>query len=245
MDSKQLCTKCKINERELAAWVARGLPRTKDKGKWSYNEREVARWIRQQAQTAKQAAASTPTPAAPAAAIGPTAATVHQCLGMMRERGFVISERVFRSRMTEHDFPGKPGTPGLQDGDFPVDAIITWLGGGKAAAAKTNAIEGPRSRLIEARARKEEIELAKLERQIVQRDQAEATLARVMAVLKTACDAIPDLVVASLPDEVKPRARSDVEENLRKAFEVIADVIAEDAEEDPETTTPFKEPSDG
>ena len=227
MDSTQLCTKCKIDKKTLEAWCAQGLPRQKLRGKWVYEEREVARWIRQQARQQRAG------PEPPDNKTEPTAATVHQCLRMMREKGFVISERIFRSRMTEPDFPGKPGTAGKQDGDFPVDRIIAWLGGGRSAGdSKTNSIEGPRARLLEARARKEEIELAKLERQIVERDRAEATIARVMAVLKTACDAIPDLVVSSLPEEIKPRARADVEENLRKAFEVIADVIAEDEEEE-------------
>jgi phage terminase Nu1 subunit (DNA packaging protein) len=229
MDSKQLCTKCKIDEKTLAAWASQGLPRQKVAGKWVYDEPVVARWIRQQA---RQRAGPIPEPS-PSSATEQNAATVHQCLRMMREKGFVISERIFRSRMTEHDFPGKPGTAGKQDGDFPVNAIIAWLGGGRTGeGSKTNSIEGPRVRLMEARARKEEIELAKLELRIVERERAEATLARVMAVLKTACDAIPDLVVSSLPEEVKPRARADVEENLRKAFEVIADVIVEDQEEE-------------
>jgi hypothetical protein len=239
MNSKQLCKKLGIDERELARQVAAGLPRAKVRGKWVYDEKAVAKWIWGQTQQGSQgdcphgvAEAQRGKPAA-SAPLEIIARSVPECLRVMAELGYPKSDRVFRTWITEPKFPGKPGRKGKQDGEFPVYAILRWAGEISSeeppgpAGAK---LLGPKERILDIRARREEIELAKLEKKIVDRDRAAGTLARVMAVLRTVCDAIPDLVTARLPEDQKPAARGDVEESLRKAFEVAADLIEEDQE---------------
>lgn len=228
MNSTELCTALLIDSTKLAALVAAGVPRQKLRGKWVYDLASVRAWLRAKAQKARASETSGKPLATPEnpASTEIIARTVPECLRVMAELGYPKSDRVFRTWMTQPLFPGTPGNKGKQDGEFPVYAILKWAGEiGDAGQATAQVSKGPKEEIWTTRAEREKLELEAYKKNLLERNLAEATLLRCFAVVASAFEALPDELVAALPEEAKARARSDLEERLRKTLEVLADTL--------------------
>lgn len=160
MTTKELCHALGISVKQLTAWRKRGLPATKDGRFWEYEPEAVREWL-----------------------IAEGLAKPQQLVATQAQ----VAEHFERHERTVAGWfgAGCPGKPGHYD----LDAIQAWL---DARSGKTDDPElaGPASagleRYRQARAAIAELELARLRRQLVPREEVHAVFEQVARTLRTA-----------------------------------------------------------
>lgn len=160
MTTRELCDALGISSRQLTAWRKRGLPATKTGRGYRYDAAAVRRWLIDQGLAKPQAIAT-------------TRADVAEHFG--------VHERTVAGWIAA----GAPGSPGRYD----LDAIAAWRDARRGKGDDPE-LAGPASagleRYRQARAAIAELELARLRRQLVPREEVHAVLDQVATTLRRA-----------------------------------------------------------
>jgi hypothetical protein len=171
-----------------------------------------------------------PSAAAPPALIARTIGEAAAHLG--------VSLRTLAAWCTEPGFPGQPGGPGRQDGNFPIAAIRTWHlamhGGSRSREEDAETLAARRLKTLI------EVDQAQvdLEKDLGTIGDAEAWAdfcRRVVAAAKAQLEELPDRVNARLPAKLPAATRALVRkvigESIVDVLNTIAELIAGDSDD--------------
>lgn len=149
-------------------------------------------------------------------------------------RALEVSTRTLADWLTLPTFPGRAGSPGKRDGWFPIDAIRQWRD--RSANPNGGAEKSPwRDVYWEAKAKGEQLDLEERMQRLVDAEEVQRFLLRVVNSAKAILDPLPDKVLASLPADTKRKTkvsvRKKVERDLHQAYEALAELITGDHDE--------------
>ncbi len=219
LDTKQLCDRLAITSRELSAWLREGLPSEGRGKKRQFDPAAVAAWLRQTGRAQVEAQ-----PSAMPAVVVTTRDEAARLLG--------VNLRTLATWLTEPSFPGKAGSPGRQDGYFPIDQIQLWWQARCGADHRTKA--GSSEEVAKAKLRRllieadlQQIELERATRSLLDADDVARLAERMIATAKTRLDQVADQVNARLPAKFPRQLRRMVRRTLLKAIAEACDDVAE------------------
>ena len=200
MTAAELCAKLGVDRKQLAAWIKEGLPRDKKGRGYSFDEKAIAAWI----------ASRDKSEASPAV------------LRTREEvaRHFKVSTRTVATWIGE-GMPGTSGSPGRQDGNFPVAEIQTWVDARRTVetGAAPQARWKDQARLSRARAEKIEFELAVKRGEFVPAEEVERRLTRHIFEACTQLGPLPGRVAKLLPDAVPAKVRARIVARVKRAID--------------------------
>jgi len=215
-----------INAAQLQSLVKKGLPWEGKSRKKRFNLEAVNTWLVEHGYA--EQIGTTPT-----GFVCRTYAELARALGM-RGKDPV---RIIQRWATEPGWPGRPASPGKQDGFLPVSEIQAWLATRQPA---TGGIEGDDEiRELKREIARLDLEAKKQEALVVAGKMADVDeVARIclqhIAAAKAILEPLPERVVQLLPVSMSADARrqvyNEVQTLLDSAYEEIADTIEEDEE---------------
>lgn len=229
LTAPQLQKKLGITKKRLDRWRKEGLPSELQGRKRLFDPAAVAAWIEQsgkgkrESQDAGEAGAGT---------IATTRSEASQALG--------VSLRTLAEWLTDPTFPGKPGSPGRQDGYFPLAEITAWrqakLGGDGRSKSDAGELAELRARKLKLEIDQLQVEYEKLCGTILDAEETAAFLERHIAVVKTVLEQLADKVEtrlpASVPAKVRAKVRKAVDDTVTEACNAIAETQREQADAD-------------
>lgn len=205
--------------RQWAAWKMAGLPSRRDGRRTAFDPAEVSEWFLDRGE--------------PQLALKVYPGEVAQTRGDAA-RSLEVSTRTIAEWLNTPGFPGRAGSPGKQDGWFPIDAIRQWRD--QSANPNVGAEKSPwRDVYWEAKAKQEVLDLEERMGRLVDAEEVQRFLLRVVNSAKAVLDPMPDKVLASLPAGTKRKTkisiRKKVERDLHQAYEALAELITGDRDE--------------
>lgn len=229
LTAQQLLKKLGITKKRLDRWRREGLPSVLEGRKRMFDPAAVAEWI-QQSGKGKREHDETKGGAAPA--IATTRDEAAHALG--------VSVRTLADWLTDPTFPGKPGSPGRQDGYFPLDQIAAWrqakLGGDGRSRSDAGEMNELRARKLKLEIDQLQVEYEKACGTILDAEEMAAFLERHVAVVKTVLEQLADKVEtrlpASVPAAVRKKIRKAVEDTVTETCNAIAEAKHEAADAD-------------
>jgi hypothetical protein len=225
LTAKELCTKLGIDARQLGRLVKDGLPHAGRGKKRTFDAAAVAAWL----QTTGRAQPAAPVPPQIAA----TKAEAAVLCG--------VSLRVMGDWLTDPTFPGKAGSPGRQDGYFPIAEIKAWRsatrgGDHRSDAAATQEIAAERLRRLRIEADRDHFELEQDLGNLLDFEQTARLQERAIATAQTQLDQIVERALARLPSKTPRRirriVRQAITEGVAAACDALADSLATDADDE-------------
>lgn len=235
LTAANLCEKLQITPKRLKAWLKAGLPSQQTaKGRpRSFDPAAVAQWLKS---TGKVEADPEPPVKADAQQVATTRDEAAKLLG--------VHWRTLATWMKDPSFPGKAGSPGRQDGYFPIEEIQAWhaarFGSDGRAAAGGGASEDAELRREKLRLEVDQlrVEFERDQGRILDAQEVELLMLRHIATARTILEAISDKVESRLPTDlsVKLKAviRKVVDETVREACESMAAAALDEDEEEEE-----------
>jgi len=209
---RQLAKKIGVRESVVRIWIDEGLPHTGGKSRRRFEPTEVRDWLVEN---------------------GKVAALPGKVLQKRSEvaQHFGVSVRTVADWLLVESFPGKVGAPGRGDGYFPVDEIATWWSS-QSDSARAPVSDEYRSQLNRIRAEMAQLKLDQLRGKLVEVEAVERLLASSTSATRAILDALPDQVLAELPndEEIKSRVTERVKRLLNDAYDQISMVYLELAE---------------
>lgn len=232
MNGTQLCKALQISTEQLAAWIEEGLPYTGDKRR-RFDPDEVSVWL-------VAAGHADPAPETQTVVVDvPLAAPpVEQTILQTRDqvaRYFNVATRTVASWIAD-GMPGRPGSPGRQDGCFPVDEIERWVHSRRVLPG--DEAEDPRThdsaRLMRARAESIELDLALKRGSLVDAELMVREWVRFIHDGKTQMKQLPAWVLKMLPEDlprkIRRRIRSGLQRRLHEIFKTLEMGLIKQAE---------------
>lgn len=225
LTAKELCEKLGIQTRQLTELVREGLPHAGRGRQRRFDPAEVAAWLKASGRV------EAPTPAAPQ--IVTTRAEAAHVLG--------VNMRTLAGWLTDPSFPGKAGTPGRQDGYFPIEEIRAWRsathgGDHRSDAAATEQIAAERLRRLQLEADRDHYELERDLGGILDYEATARLHERNIATAQTQLDQIVERALARLPSKTPRRirriVRRAIQEGIDQSLDVLAESIAGDSDPD-------------
>jgi hypothetical protein len=224
LTAKELCAKLGIDARQLGRFVKDGLPHTGRGRKRHFDPAAVAAWLQQ---TGRAQPAPLPSQ------VATTKAEAAVLCG--------VSLRVFGDWLTDPTFPGKAGSPGRQDGYFPIAEIRAWRsatrgGDHRSDAAATEQIAAARLRRLVLEAERDHFELERDIGNILDFEATARLQERSIATAQTQLDQIVERALARLPGKTPRRirriVRQAIQEGIRSACDALSEAIDADEAED-------------
>jgi len=226
LTSKELSAKLGIDARQLGRFVKDGLPHTGRGRKRRFEPAAVAAWLQQtgRAQPAPQAAL-------PSQIVTTRSEAAH----LLR-----VNLRTLATWLNDPTFPGKAGSPGRQDGYFPISEIRAWRsatrgGDHRSDAAATEQIAAARLRRLVLEAERDHFELERDIGNILDAEETARLMERSIATAQTQLDQIVERALARLPGKTPRRirriVRQAIQEGITSACDALAEAIAGDADE--------------
>lgn len=227
LTSTQLRDKLKISQARLTRWLKQGLPSVIEGRQKKFDPAAVATWIREQGK-AKQEAAAAPMPS--------HIATTRE----EAARALNVSVRTLADWLKDPTFPGRPGSPGRQDGFFPLAEIAAWkqsrFGGDGRSQADAGELAAKRARKLDLQNDLLQVEVEKSLGSILDAEEMASFLERHIGVAKTILEQLADKVDTRLPAKLdaKTRAviRAAVDETVTESFNAVSESMREDAKAD-------------
>ena len=150
-----------------------------------------------------------------------------------------VSTRTLAAWCTEPGFPGTPGGPGKQDGDFPIAAIRDWhlATHARATNGKDDDEETLRTRRLKQQIEVDhaQVDLEKELQTIGDTLAWEQFCRRVVAAAKAQLEELPDRVNARLPGKLPAALRATIRkviaESVFKTLNTFAELVAGDCDE--------------
>lgn len=235
----QLQKKLGITKRRLDRWRKEGLPSRMKNRKRMFDPLVVAAWIEQNGkgkrETPAQEAFENPSGECGSRTVATTRNEAAQALG--------VSLRTLAEWLNDPSFPGKPGSPGRQDGCFPLAEITAWRqakfgGDGRSKGGDAGQLAEKRARRLDLQNDLLQVEVEKSLGSILDAEEMAGFLERHIGVAKTILEQLPDKVDTRLPAKLdaKVRAviRAAVDETVTEAFNAVSETMREDATADDE-----------
>ena len=218
-----LCKALSIDRKQLAAWIKAGLPCTGSSRRREFDEDAVAEWLIAQGYAEEQPPAADPTE-------GPIVHTIAEVA-----RHFGKSLRTVHTWIAE-GMPGRSGSPGRQDGHFPLLEIDRWLDGRKADTSNPeDSKHQAQGRLARARAAIAELDLAERRKQLLEVDEEVRRWQRHITAAKAQLKNIEPVVLrrlpADLPADIKKRIRRDLQRIVKRAYGELQQFLVDQATE--------------
>lgn len=231
LTAQQLCTRLGIAKKRLDRWLRQGLPCTKKGKQRKFDPAAVAEWIKEKGKSKAEQAK-------PQADV--IATTREEAA-----RALNVSVRTFADWMKETGFPGKPGSPGRQDGYFPLAEISEWrkarFGGDGRSGESGGKLAELRERKLQLEIDQLQIEFEKACGTILDAEDMAGFLERHVGVAKTVLEQLADKIDTRLPAKLEPKTRAiiraAVEETVTEAFNAVAETMRENAAADDEEKT--------
>lgn len=240
----KICAALNVKPTVLRGWVDNApeddpFPREKVRSTWYYDPKAVADWL---IRTGK---------AAPVQSIetGPVFTKVREVAAY-----FKVNPRTVMGWLEDPSFPGKTGQRGPNSGGhFSAVAVAKWIRNtGKTTEIPEGLLDGvdeselemtekakartgpkhtvsaaPRDRLTELRADKAEIELHKLQGQMIDAQEAIRHYQRSHSYTVTTLRSLPSRVQAGLPSHVDERTRQAIDKVCKEVVDSCREMIAE------------------
>ena len=233
----QLRERLGVSAPTLTGWVKRGLPFTLEKRSKRFDGGQVRDWLidhgvaKEESRAPDQVGGESPEPEKIATTRGETAAH------------FGVSVRTIADWQRDEGFPGRPGSPGRQDGYYPLGKIETWLRDREAllGSLDSNAPSaaggaGSRNAFWHVKAQRAQLELERELGTILDVEETAAFLERLVATARAMLESLPDKVVALLPPDVPDSVRSAVHQSVNQqldaAYEILEELTRADADDD-------------
>lgn len=221
LNKDQLCKKIGITRRRLDRWLREGLPSVKEGRRQTFDPAGVAAWLE-----AKGKAES-----------GKPKADVIATTRNEAARALGVSLRTLAEWLTDPTFPGKPGSPGRQDGYFPLAEIASWrqarFGGDGRGQADGGKLAELRERRLQLEIDERQVTVEKMLGSILDAQDMSSFLERHINVAKTALDQLADKIETRLPSsldqKIRAKVRKTVEEVVTEACNAIAETLQEGA----------------
>lgn len=150
-----------------------------------------------------------------------------------------VAPRTLAGWLTDSTFPGKAGQPGCRDGVFPIAAIRAWHTATHGVTDKTSSSdeEAAQAKRLKALIDADRAQLS-LERElgsILDAEEQERFLRRLIATAKSLHEELPDRVEVRLPGdlsaEVRLRIRQAIEASSVEIMNGLGEAIAGDQDE--------------
>lgn len=205
-----------------AKWLKAGLPVQRNGRVQTFDVPAVAAWL---AACGEIAAATAVYPGQ----VATTRDAAAQALG--------VDTRTLASWMKLDGFPGRAGRPGKGGGWFPIESIEAWR---QANVQPKPEAEGNAGHKLYWSFKGKEKQLDWEERlgHILLADDVERFMVRTINTAKAVLEPLPDKIVAMLPAKTPPAVRTEIRKrvaaDLRGALDVLAELLAGDAEDDEE-----------
>jgi len=206
-----------VSRRQITAWIKEGLPHSVQGRRKMFAPAEVAQWLRQKgyAETEEEAKPET---------IASTKEEAARLLG--------VSTRTLSDWQKQPGFPGEPGRPGRRVAYYPIERIQQW----RETNVDDEGDSTVRQEIERLKLLEKQIELEKLVGTIVDAEEVDRFLQRVVATAKSMLDSLPDKVVAVLPakttETTRRAVRAAVESDLREVFSVLGELIEGDRDDE-------------
>lgn len=123
-----------------------------------------------------------------------------------------VDERTISRWANEPEFPGKSGTPGKQDGYFPIGAIKAWKQSRDGTTTGSDVgCEAAVARLrnLQASAVERELRIAEKQRQLIEVDVVISRITTMISTARSILEELPDAIVEAIPAKfAKTRKRA-------------------------------------
>lgn len=223
----QLCRKLDISATKLRELIKAGLPCIGSGTKRRFDIDAVDAWLLENgmAEVAELA---------PGETIATTRAEAARLLGL----NAIDGERIISRWAKQPGFPGKSGTPGKQDGYYPIEKIAEWRksSGGRSGSIGDEDLVVAKRRL--ALLEIEEQELAAKERlgQLLDYRDVSTFFESQVVNAKAVFSQAPDRVLSRLPAEIPDAVRSEVYRDIQQLVEDLFTEMAQLLEGDTDPT---------
>lgn len=201
----------------LTKMVNAGMPHTVENGRKLFDEELVAAWLvmKGHAEEVREE------PAEPIGLICTTRKEAAAALG--------VSVRYFSEWLNEPGFPGQSGSPGRQDGYFPIAEIEAWR------ASRPAAIAASQDPVKEIRAKLLTLEYERELKALIRADMYESFVVRTLAAFKAQLETFDEEIVAKLPPELDEKTCRNIQETIaalvKKTLTTLAELVEGDQDE--------------
>jgi hypothetical protein len=237
LTAQEVCHALGVTPQWLAAKIKKGMPCRVLKGSGGsskkgadrrrFNEEAVADWLENEGLAERDESLL----ASATADNDLEAHTVNEAVQMLAAKGLKVDKRTFADWIDKPDFPGTPGRPGRRDAKFPIMAILAWHGG-----LTTRAGESPedsrRARLLDIQIATKEIELAKMQGEVIDRQVAYTLIDQINTTWLAIVTPLASEISAELPSELQTEAANKINRRIENGRVAVADIIKLHAQEE-------------
>ncbi len=148
-----------------------------------------------------------------------------------------VDERTLSKWAADPTFPGKAGTAGQRNGHFPIGAIRAWRqqvsGNGEGRATDADPTTLLRLRKLAAETARREVDLEIRLGTLIDREQAETTIAAAIASARSLLEELPEQLAEAFP-AARVKLRRIVRRIARRKVLQVLESLADCATEDPD-----------
>lgn len=240
LSNQELRQRLGITQRRLTEWIREGLPFTPAGRKKEFDAAAVAAWLQQTGKARPAAAAAAPTP--------PQVATTRAEASLLLD----VNLRTLATWLIDPTFPGKAGSPGRQDGYFPIAEINAWrearFGADRRSGGPSDEVSSAKLRKTLIECDREQYEFERELKTILDYEETARLIARQIATAKALLEQMPDKVDSRLPAKFGPktrrRVRRAIAEVLDETMQALAEMAAGDTDHASEDPDDDGEPAD-
>lgn len=203
-----------VTQPQLSKWVAAGMPHDLDGRRKLFDEDAVAAWL--VANGYAEEVTDEPAPV-----VGQICTTRNEAAAVLG-----VSLRYFSEWLKEDGFPGFSGSPGRQDGYFPIAEIEAWRATHPRFGQTSHANES-RDRINVARAKKLELEYEQALGNLIGVDVVERFIVRTLAAAKAILETLDEEVIALMPESIDAATRAKIRRKVGDKVDQIQNTLAE------------------
>lgn len=221
---QQLLAELAIDAKRLAQWLKAGLP-CQGKGKSQrFDAEKVLTWLLDKGFAQKDSAAGIPS--------GPICTTRAEAA-----RALGVDIRTLAEWLNDPSFPGKAGSPGRSDGNFPIGEIQTWRAAKFANATGGNEeLTKLRVEQLQTKVEREKLELSRELGTIIDAEDVRNLIEASINTAKSILDQLPEQILANLPGklpkELKRQIRDLCTRKVHEAYEALEGMSTDEDEEE-------------
>lgn len=234
VSSGEVCKGLGVTLTKLEEWRGKGLPCRKVKGKFRYDPFQVREWLLASGHAVVDEV-NTDEEDDDTSAVYKTRKEVATIFG--------VNTRTVAGWLEDPSFPGRAGDSRARGGNFPARAIARWLRAtGKQASIPPELAEDisqpasstAKDRILNLRGDKAELELRRMQGELIPLSDVVSFLERVQSYAKTVLTELPYRIAARLPSETEDRLRTIVHTETERTIDEVLDELSRKIDEDPD-----------
>lgn len=203
-----------ITQPQLTKWITAGMPHELDGRRKLFDEEAVAAWLIENGHAEEVAEES-------AQSVGQICTTRREAAAALG-----VSLRYFSEWLNEPGFPGFSGSPGRQDGYFPISEIEAWRAN-HPKFGQTGSGNDSRDRINVARAKKLELEYERELESLISVDVVERFIVRTLSAAKAILETLDEEVIALMPESIDAKTRTKIRRKVGDKVDQIQSTLAE------------------